>query len=113
MSRGSLKPLKIPYFSDQLVNVITNHSLIMNLTSGKHLSSRMTRWALEITKYQIITENGAGSNSIVAECLSRTCERQGPEITIPINCSLLTPMVVHSTGALIQLRRDNSELGPV
>ncbi|GFU59112.1 retrovirus-related Pol polyprotein from transposon opus [Trichonephila clavipes] len=56
------------YFRPLPVKVITDHAA---LTNGKNLSSRMIRWALKLSEFNIEWEHRPGVQNVVAYILSR------------------------------------------
>ncbi|GFV20457.1 retrovirus-related Pol polyprotein from transposon 17.6 [Trichonephila clavipes] len=48
------------YFGSLPVKVITDHAALTKLTNGKHLSSRMIRWALQLSEFNIEWEHRSG-----------------------------------------------------
>ncbi|GFX40404.1 retrovirus-related Pol polyprotein from transposon 17.6 [Trichonephila clavipes] len=48
------------YFGSLPVKVITDHAALTKLTNGKNLSSRMIRWALKLSEFNIEWEHRAG-----------------------------------------------------
>ncbi|GFW99293.1 retrovirus-related Pol polyprotein from transposon opus [Trichonephila clavipes] len=59
------------YFGSLPVKVITDHAALTKLTNGKNLSSRMIRWALELSEFNIEWEHRSGVQNVVADVLSR------------------------------------------
>ncbi|GFX36194.1 retrovirus-related Pol polyprotein from transposon opus [Trichonephila clavipes] len=59
------------YFGTLPVKVITNHTALTKLTNGKNLSSRMIRWALELSEFNIEWEHRPGVQNVVVDVLSR------------------------------------------
>ncbi|GFS71479.1 retrovirus-related Pol polyprotein from transposon 17.6 [Trichonephila clavipes] len=55
------------YFGSLPVTVITDHAALTKLTNGKNLSSRMIRWALKLSEFNIEWEH-----RLVSKALSRT-----------------------------------------
>ncbi|GFY29179.1 retrovirus-related Pol polyprotein from transposon opus [Trichonephila clavipes] len=53
------------------VKVITDHAALTKLTNGKNLSSRMIRWALKLSEFNIEWEHRPGAQNVVADVLSR------------------------------------------
>ncbi|GFS49928.1 retrovirus-related Pol polyprotein from transposon 17.6 [Trichonephila clavipes] len=45
------------YFGSLSVKIITDHAALTKLTNGKNLSSRMIRWALKLSEFNIEWEN--------------------------------------------------------
>ncbi|GFX18695.1 retrovirus-related Pol polyprotein from transposon opus [Trichonephila clavipes] len=59
------------YFGSLLVKVTTDHAALTKLTNGKNLSSRMIRWALKLSEFNIEWELRPGVQNVVADVLSR------------------------------------------
>ncbi|GFV52518.1 retrovirus-related Pol polyprotein from transposon opus [Trichonephila clavipes] len=59
------------YFGSLPVKVITDHAALTKLTIGKNLSSRMIRWALKLSEFNIEWEHRPGVQNVVADVLSR------------------------------------------
>ncbi|GFX84785.1 retrovirus-related Pol polyprotein from transposon 17.6 [Trichonephila clavipes] len=59
------------YFRSLPMKVITDHAALTKLTNGKNLSSRMIRWALKLSEFNIEWEHRAGVQNVVADVLSR------------------------------------------
>ncbi|GFS60368.1 retrovirus-related Pol polyprotein from transposon 17.6 [Trichonephila clavipes] len=59
------------YFGSLPVNVITDHVALTKLTNGKNLSSRMIRWALKLSEFNIALEHRPGVQNVVVDVLSR------------------------------------------
>ncbi|GFX81224.1 retrovirus-related Pol polyprotein from transposon 17.6 [Trichonephila clavipes] len=59
------------YFGSLPVKVITDHAALTKLTNGKNVSSRMIRWALKLSEFNIEWEHHPGVQNVVAHVLSR------------------------------------------
>ncbi|GFX40094.1 retrovirus-related Pol polyprotein from transposon opus [Trichonephila clavipes] len=59
------------YFGSLPVKVITDHVTLTKLTNGKNLSSRMIRWALKLSEFNIEWEHRTSVQNVVANVLSR------------------------------------------
>ncbi|GFW70680.1 retrovirus-related Pol polyprotein from transposon opus [Trichonephila clavipes] len=59
------------YFGTLPVKVITDHTTLTKLAIGKNLSSRMIRWALKLSEFNIEWELRPGVQNIVADVLFR------------------------------------------
>ncbi|GFY30589.1 retrovirus-related Pol polyprotein from transposon opus [Trichonephila clavipes] len=59
------------YFGPLPVKVITDHVALTKLTNGKNLSSRMIRWALKLSEFNIEWEHRPGVQNVVADLLSK------------------------------------------
>ncbi|GFY12917.1 retrovirus-related Pol polyprotein from transposon opus [Trichonephila clavipes] len=59
------------YFGSRSVKVITDHVALTKLTNGKNLSSRMIRWALKLSEFNIEWEHRTSVQNVVANVLSR------------------------------------------
>ncbi|GFW23422.1 retrovirus-related Pol polyprotein from transposon 17.6 [Trichonephila clavipes] len=52
------------YFGSLPVKVITDHGALTKLTNGKNLSSRMIRWALKLSEFNIEWEHRPGVQNV-------------------------------------------------
>ncbi|GFT01201.1 retrovirus-related Pol polyprotein from transposon opus [Trichonephila clavipes] len=59
------------YFGSLPVKVITDHAASTKLINGKNLSSRMIRWALKLSEFNIEWEHLPGVQNVGADVLSR------------------------------------------
>ncbi|GFU42724.1 retrovirus-related Pol polyprotein from transposon 17.6 [Trichonephila clavipes] len=59
------------YFGSLPVKVITDHVALTKLTNKKNLSSRMIRWALKLSEFNIEWEHRPGVQNVVVNVLSR------------------------------------------
>ncbi|GFV50659.1 retrovirus-related Pol polyprotein from transposon opus [Trichonephila clavipes] len=59
------------YFGSLPVKVITDHAALTKLTNGKNLSSRMIRWALKLSEFNIEWAHRPGVQNVIADVLSR------------------------------------------
>ncbi|GFS79393.1 retrovirus-related Pol polyprotein from transposon opus [Trichonephila clavipes] len=59
------------YFGSLSEKVITDHAALTKLTNGKNLSSRMIRWALKLSEFNIEWEQRPGVQNVVTNALSR------------------------------------------
>ncbi|GFT20858.1 retrovirus-related Pol polyprotein from transposon 17.6 [Trichonephila clavipes] len=59
------------YFGSLPVKVITDHAALTKLTNGKNLSSRMVRWTLKLSEFNIEWEHRTGVQNVVVDVLSR------------------------------------------
>ncbi|GFX18584.1 retrovirus-related Pol polyprotein from transposon 17.6 [Trichonephila clavipes] len=59
------------YFGVLPVKVVTDHVALTKLTNGKNVSSRMIRWALKLSDFNIEWEHWPGTQNVVADVLSR------------------------------------------
>ncbi|GFX09122.1 retrovirus-related Pol polyprotein from transposon 17.6 [Trichonephila clavipes] len=59
------------YFGSLPVKVITDHAALTKLTNGKNLSSRMIRWALKLSEFNIDWEHRPGVQNVVTDVLFR------------------------------------------
>ncbi|GFT77413.1 retrovirus-related Pol polyprotein from transposon 17.6 [Trichonephila clavipes] len=59
------------YFGALPVKVITDQAALTKVTNGKNLSSRMIRWALKLSEFNIEWEHRLGVQNVVANVLSK------------------------------------------
>ncbi|GFY22815.1 hypothetical protein TNCV_2180761 [Trichonephila clavipes] len=79
--------------------------------NGKNLSSRINRWALKLSEFNIEWEHRPSSQNVVADVLSRNPEDnvEGSQIS----CAALTALALNSRKQLIQEQREHPELGHI
>ncbi|GFW59909.1 retrovirus-related Pol polyprotein from transposon 17.6 [Trichonephila clavipes] len=99
------------YFGSLPVKAITDHAALTKLTNGKNLSSRMIRWALKLSEFNIEWEHRPGVQNVVANVLSRNPVRNmdGSQIS----CAALRALALNSRKQLIREQRENPELGHI
>ncbi|GFX41575.1 retrovirus-related Pol polyprotein from transposon 17.6 [Trichonephila clavipes] len=99
------------YFGSLLVKVITDHGALTKLTNGKNLSSRMIRWALKLSEFNIEWEHRPGVQNVVADVLFRSpvANMDGSQIS----CAALQALALNSREQLIREQREDPELGHV
>ncbi|GFT59679.1 retrovirus-related Pol polyprotein from transposon 297, partial [Trichonephila clavipes] len=99
------------YFGVLPVKVITDHAALTKLTNGKNLSSRMIRWALKLSEFNIEWEHRPGTQNVVADVLSRNPvdNVEGSQIS----CVALRALALNSREQLIQKQREDPELGHI
>ncbi|GFY16310.1 retrovirus-related Pol polyprotein from transposon 17.6 [Trichonephila clavipes] len=99
------------YFGSLLVKVITDHAALTKLTNGKNLSSRMIRWALKLSEFNIEWEHRPGVQNVVANVLSRNPvgNMEGSQIS----CAVLRAVALNSREQLIREQREDPELGHI
>ncbi|GFW24526.1 retrovirus-related Pol polyprotein from transposon opus [Trichonephila clavipes] len=99
------------YFGPLPVKVITDHAALTKLTNGKNLSSRMIRWALKLSEFNIEWEHKSGVQNVVADLLSRN-----PVDSIEgsqISCAALRALAINSREQFIREQREDPELGHI
>ncbi|GFX24874.1 retrovirus-related Pol polyprotein from transposon 17.6 [Trichonephila clavipes] len=99
------------YFGSLPVKVITDHVAFTKLTNGKNLSSRMIRWALKLSKFNIEWEYRPCVTNVVAEALSRN--PVGNMDGSQISCAALRALALNSREQLIRKQREDPELGHI
>ncbi|GFW00904.1 retrovirus-related Pol polyprotein from transposon opus [Trichonephila clavipes] len=97
------------YFGSLPVKVITDHAALTKLTNGKNLSSRMIRWALKLSEFDIEWEHRPGVQNIVADVLSRN--PVGNLDRSQISCAALQALALNSREQLIPEQRECPALG--
>ncbi|GFV67261.1 retrovirus-related Pol polyprotein from transposon 17.6 [Trichonephila clavipes] len=99
------------YFGSLPVNVIPDHAALTKLTNGKNLSSRMIRWALKLSEFNIEWEHSPGVQNVVADVLSRN--PVGNLDGSQISCAALRALDLNSREQLIREQREEPELGHI
>ncbi|GFW47695.1 retrovirus-related Pol polyprotein from transposon 17.6 [Trichonephila clavipes] len=99
------------YFGSLPVKVITDHAALTKLTNGKNLSSRMIRWALKLSEFNIKWEHRSGVQNVVADILSRN--PVGNMDGSQISCAALRSLALNFREQLIRERREDPELGHI
>ncbi|GFX08914.1 retrovirus-related Pol polyprotein from transposon 17.6 [Trichonephila clavipes] len=99
------------YFGPLPVKVITDHAALTKLTNGKNLSSRMIRWALKLSEFNIEWEHRPGVQNVVADLLSRNPvdSVEGSQIS----CAALRALAINSREQFIREQREDPELGHI
>ncbi|GFX28013.1 retrovirus-related Pol polyprotein from transposon opus [Trichonephila clavipes] len=99
------------YFGTLPVKVITDHAALTKLTNGKNLSSRMIRWALKLSEFNIEWEHRPGVQNVVADLLSRNPvdSVEGSQIS----CTALRALAINSREQFIKEQREDPELGHI
>ncbi|GFT84234.1 transposon Tf2-6 polyprotein [Trichonephila clavipes] len=99
------------YFGPLPVKVITDHAALTKLTIGKNLSSRMIRWALKLSEFNIEWEHRPGVQNVVADLLSRNPvdSVEGSQIS----CAILRALAINSREQFIKEQREDPELGHI
>ncbi|GFW96457.1 retrovirus-related Pol polyprotein from transposon opus [Trichonephila clavipes] len=99
------------YFGPLPVKVITDHAALTKLTNGKNLSSRMIRWALKLSEFNIEWEHRPGVQNVVADLLSRNPvdSVEGSQIS----CAALRALAINSHEQFIKEQREDPELGHI
>ncbi|GFT84233.1 retrovirus-related Pol polyprotein from transposon opus [Trichonephila clavipes] len=99
------------YFGPLPVKVITDHAALTKLTNGKNLSSRMIRWALKLSEFNIEWEHIPGVQNVVADLLSRNPvdSVEGSQIS----CAALRALAINSREQFIKEQREDPELGHI
>ena len=101
------------YFSNIPVKVITDHRALTKLVNGKGLSSRMIRWALTLADININIEHRAGSQTVVADALSRKPQGLDVEGKNNVSCNLLPSIGLISRSQLINEQRKDPVYGKI
>ncbi|GFT34700.1 retrovirus-related Pol polyprotein from transposon opus [Trichonephila clavipes] len=94
------------YFGTLPVKVITDHAVLTKLTNGKNLSSRMIRWTLKLSEFNIEWEYRRGVQNVVEDVLSRN-----PVDNVDgsqISCTALRALALNSREQLIREQRGGS-----
>ncbi|GFU61858.1 transposon Tf2-9 polyprotein [Trichonephila clavipes] len=99
------------YFVSLTVKVITDHVALTKLTNGKNLSSRMIRWALKLSEFNIEGEHRPGVQNVVADVLSRN--PVGNMDGSQISCAALRALALNSREQLIREQTEDPELGHI
>ncbi|GFX49248.1 transposon Tf2-6 polyprotein [Trichonephila clavipes] len=99
------------YFGSLQVKVITDHVALTKLTNGKNLSSRMIRWELKLSEFNIEWEHRTGVQNVVADVLSRN--PVGNMDGSQISCAALRAFTLNSREQLIRDQREDPELGHI
>ncbi|GFY21863.1 uncharacterized protein TNCV_3295071 [Trichonephila clavipes] len=78
---------------------------------GKNLSSRMIRWALKLSEFNIEWEHRPGTQNVVADVLSRNPvdNVEGSQIS----CAALRDLALNSREQLIQEQREDPKKGHI
>ncbi|GFX28822.1 retrovirus-related Pol polyprotein from transposon opus [Trichonephila clavipes] len=99
------------YFGSLPVKIITDHVAITKLTNGKNLSSRILRWALKLSEFNIEREHRPGIQNVVADVLSRNVvgNMDGSQIW----CTALRALALNSREQLFREQREDPELGHI
>ncbi|GFT42004.1 retrovirus-related Pol polyprotein from transposon opus [Trichonephila clavipes] len=99
------------YFGPLPVKVITDHAALTKLPNGKNLSSRMIRWALKLSEFNIEWEHRPGVQNVVADLLSRNPvdSVEGSQIS----CAALRALTINSREQFIKEEREDPELGHI
>ncbi|GFW73665.1 retrovirus-related Pol polyprotein from transposon 17.6 [Trichonephila clavipes] len=99
------------YFGPLPVKVITDHAALTKLTNGKNLSSKMIRWALKLSEFNIEWEHRPGVQNVVADLLSRNPvdSVEGSQIS----CAALRALVINSREQFIKEQKEDPELGHI
>ncbi|GFX84355.1 retrovirus-related Pol polyprotein from transposon 297 [Trichonephila clavipes] len=94
-----------------LNKVITDHAALTKLTNGKNLSSRIIRWALKLSEFNIEWEHRPGVQNVVANVLSRN-PVSNMDVS-QISCTALRALALNSREQLIREQREDPELGHI
>ncbi|GFS71493.1 retrovirus-related Pol polyprotein from transposon 17.6 [Trichonephila clavipes] len=97
------------YFGKLPVKIITGHAALTKFTNGKNLSSRMIRWALKLSEFNIEWEHRTGVQNVVEDVLSRN-----PVDNVDgsqISCAALRALPLNSREQPIREQREDPELG--
>ncbi|GFX30997.1 transposon Tf2-6 polyprotein [Trichonephila clavipes] len=93
------------------MKAITDHAALTKLTNGKNLSSRMIRWALKFSEFNIDWEHRPGVQNVVADVLSKN--PVGNLDGSQISCEALRALALNSREQLIREQREDPELGHI
>ncbi|GFV93212.1 retrovirus-related Pol polyprotein from transposon opus [Trichonephila clavipes] len=99
------------YLGPLPVKVITDHAALTKLTNGKNLSSRMIRWTLKLSEFNIEWEHRPVVQNVVTDLLSRN-----PVDSIEgsqISCAALRALAINSREQFIREQREDPELGHI
>ncbi|GFX24773.1 retrovirus-related Pol polyprotein from transposon 17.6 [Trichonephila clavipes] len=99
------------YFGSLPVKVIPDHAALTKLTNGKNLSSRIIRWALKLSEFNIEWQHQPGIQNVVANVLSRN--PVGNLDGSQISCAALRALALNSREQLIREQREDPELGHI
>ncbi|GFX54137.1 retrovirus-related Pol polyprotein from transposon 17.6 [Trichonephila clavipes] len=99
------------YFGSLPVKVITDHAALTKLTNGKNLSSRMIRWTLKLSEYNIEWEHSPSVQNVVVNVLSRN--PVGNMDGSQISCAALRALALNSREQLMREQREDPELGHI
>ncbi|GFY16313.1 retrovirus-related Pol polyprotein from transposon opus [Trichonephila clavipes] len=99
------------YFGSLPVKVITDHAALTKLTNGENLSSRMIRWALKLSEFNIEWEHRPGVQNVVANVLSRN--PVGNMDGSQSSCAAPRALALNSRDKLIREKREDPELGHI
>ncbi|GFV54525.1 retrovirus-related Pol polyprotein from transposon 17.6 [Trichonephila clavipes] len=96
---------------DHLNQVITDHVALTKLTNGKNLPSRMIRWTLKLSEFNIEWEHRPGIQNVVTDVLSRNPvgNLDGSQISF----AALRALALNSREQLIREQKEDSELGHI
>ncbi|GFX65869.1 retrovirus-related Pol polyprotein from transposon 297 [Trichonephila clavipes] len=94
------------YFGSLPVKVITDHAALTKITNGKNLSSRMIRWALKLSEFNIEWEHRPGVQNVVMDVLSKN--PVGNLDGSQISCAALRALALNSREQLIQRAKGRS-----
>ncbi|GFX13885.1 retrovirus-related Pol polyprotein from transposon opus [Trichonephila clavipes] len=103
---GSLNKFKT-YFGPLPVKVITDHAALTKLTNGKNLSSRMIRWALKLSEFNIEWEHRPGVQNVLSRNPVDSVEGS------QISCAALRALAINSREQFIREQREDPELGHI
>ncbi|GFW98463.1 retrovirus-related Pol polyprotein from transposon 17.6 [Trichonephila clavipes] len=96
------------YFGSLPVKVITDHVPLTMLTNGKNLSSRMIRWALKLSEFNIERKHLPGVQNVFADVLSRN--PVGNMVGSQISCAALRAL---NSRELIREQKEDPEFGHI
>ncbi|GFX23088.1 retrovirus-related Pol polyprotein from transposon opus [Trichonephila clavipes] len=92
----------------RFVMVITDHAALTKLTNEKNLSSRIIRWALKLSEFNIEWEHRLGVLNVVADVLTRN--PVGNTDGSQISCAALRALALNSREQLIREQMEDPEL---
>ncbi|GFU72750.1 retrovirus-related Pol polyprotein from transposon opus [Trichonephila clavipes] len=100
------------YFGSLPVKEIRDHAVLTKLTNGKNLSSRMIRWALKLSEFNIEWEHRSVVQNVVANVLSRN--PVGKMDGSQISYAALRALALNSRARTTHSRaREDPELGHI
>ncbi|GFU98342.1 retrovirus-related Pol polyprotein from transposon 17.6 [Trichonephila clavipes] len=99
------------YFGSLPVKIIADHTALTKLTNWKNLSSRMIRWTLKLSEFNIEWEHRPGVQNVVSDVLSRN--PVGNTDVSQISCAAFRALALNSREQLIREQRKDPELGHI
>ncbi|GFX69893.1 retrovirus-related Pol polyprotein from transposon 297 [Trichonephila clavipes] len=99
------------YFETLPVKVITDHAALTKLTNGENLSSRMIRWSLKLSEFNVKWKHRSSVQNVAADVLSRN--PVGNMDGSQISCAALRASALNSREQFIRDQREDPELGHI